>query len=66
MPKIPSLDQISNGYQSFIGEQSGKIGNFLNGLFGKNGEKNLVGNNFCPFCPLTHVTHFELFTDEKF
>ena len=35
-------------------------------LVGKNGEKNLVGNNFCPFCPLTHVTHFELFTYEKF
>ena len=35
-------------------------------LVGKNGEKNLVGNNFCPFCPLTHVTYFELFTYEKF
>ena len=35
-------------------------------LGGENGEKNLVGNNFCPFCPLTHVTHFELFTYEKF
>ena len=37
VPKIPSLGDISEGYQSFIGE----IGNSLNGLFGKNGEKKM-------------------------
>ena len=47
-----------------VGQMSKELGRKFSLV--KNGEKNLVGNNFCPFCPLTHVTHFELFTDEKF
>ena len=47
-----------------VGQMSKELGRKFS--LEKNGEKNLVGNNFCPFCLLTHVTHFELFTDEKF
>merc|ERR1712062_596353 len=39
MPKIPILDSISNGYNQFIDEQSGKLTNFVSGLFGKNDHK---------------------------
>ena len=43
MPKIPILDHISNGYTQFIDEQSGKLTNFVSGLFG--GQNDRLSHN---------------------